>query len=72
MHMIEVINALRRIQRTLLQNLGCEPTPDELTTQMDITPDKVQGARSGGPAGRCALWTICGPRHQRRQRPRAT
>ncbi len=40
-HMTEVINKLSRIQRELLQDLGREPTPAELATQMDITPEKV-------------------------------
>ncbi|TML95258.1 MAG: RNA polymerase sigma factor [Actinobacteria bacterium] len=40
-HMMEVINTLRRIQRTLLQDLGRDPTPEELATQMDISPGKV-------------------------------
>jgi RNA polymerase primary sigma factor len=40
-HMVEVINKLGRIQRELLQDLGREPTPEELAKEMDITPDKV-------------------------------
>ena len=40
-HMTEVINKLGRIQRELLQDLGREPTPEELATEMDITPEKV-------------------------------
>src|SRR5437588_11021873 len=40
-HMIEVINKLGRLQRELLQNLGREPTPAELATELDITPEKV-------------------------------
>jgi RNA polymerase primary sigma factor len=40
-HMVEVINKLGRIQRELLQDLGREPTPDELAREMDITPEKV-------------------------------
>jgi RNA polymerase primary sigma factor len=40
-HMVEGINKLGRIQRELLQDLGREPTPDELAKEMDITPDKV-------------------------------
>jgi DNA-directed RNA polymerase sigma subunit (sigma70/sigma32) len=39
--MTEVINKLGRIHRELLQDLGREPTPEELATQMDVTPDKV-------------------------------
>ena len=40
-HMTEAINKLGRLRRQLLQDLGREPTPDELATEMDITPDKV-------------------------------
>ncbi|EJZ83041.1 RNA polymerase sigma factor rpoD [Corynebacterium otitidis ATCC 51513] len=40
-HMVEVINKLGRIQRELLQDLGREPTPQELAREMDITEDKV-------------------------------
>jgi RNA polymerase primary sigma factor len=40
-HMTEVINKLSRIQRELLQDLGREPTPAELATELDITPEKV-------------------------------
>jgi RNA polymerase primary sigma factor len=40
-HMMEMINTLRRIQRKLLQDLGREPTPEELAMELDITPEKV-------------------------------
>jgi RNA polymerase primary sigma factor len=40
-HMVEVINRLGRIQRDLLQDLGREPTPEDLAKEMDITPEKV-------------------------------
>ncbi len=40
-HMVEVINKLGRIQRELLQDLGREPTPEELAKEMDLTPEKV-------------------------------
>jgi RNA polymerase primary sigma factor len=40
-HMVEVINKLGRIQRELLQDLGREPTAEELAKEMDITPEKV-------------------------------
>jgi RNA polymerase primary sigma factor len=40
-HMIEVINKLGRMKRELLQDLGREPTPEELAKEMDITPEKV-------------------------------
>ena len=40
-HMVEVINKLARVQRQLLQDLGREPTPDELAVELDTTPEKV-------------------------------
>ena len=40
-HVIEVINKLGRVERELLQDLGREPTPDELAKEMDLPPDKV-------------------------------
>ncbi|MGZ0243525.1 MAG: RNA polymerase sigma factor [Actinomycetales bacterium] len=40
-HMVEVINKLARVQRQLLQDLGREPTPDELAAELDMTPEKV-------------------------------
>ena len=40
-HMVEVINKLRRVHRDLHHDLGREPTPEELATEMDITPEKV-------------------------------
>ena len=40
-HMVEVINKLARVQRQLLQDLGREPTPEELAKELDMTPDKV-------------------------------
>jgi RNA polymerase primary sigma factor len=40
-HMVEQINKLTRVQRQMLQDLGREPTPDELATELDMTPDKV-------------------------------
>ena len=41
-HMVETINKLIRIQRQLLQELGREPTPEEIAHEMDLTPDKVR------------------------------
>ena len=40
-HMVEVINKLARVQRQMLQDLGREPTPEELARELDITPEKV-------------------------------
>ena len=40
-HMVEVINKLARVQRQMLQDLGREPTPEELAKELDMTPDKV-------------------------------
>ncbi len=41
-HMVETINKLVRIQRQLLQDLGREPTPEEIATEMDLTPERVR------------------------------
>ena len=40
-HMVEIINKLARAQRQMLQDLGREPTPDELAIELDMTPEKV-------------------------------
>ena len=40
-HMVEVINKLARVQRQMLQDLGREPTPEELSHELDMTPEKV-------------------------------
>ena len=40
-HMVEVINKLARVQRQMLQDLGREPTPEELARELDMTPEKV-------------------------------
>nr|WP_304218687.1 RNA polymerase sigma factor RpoD [Fredinandcohnia onubensis] len=41
-HMVETINKLIRVQRQLLQDLGREPTPEEIGEDMDLTPEKVR------------------------------
>ncbi len=41
-HMVETINKLIRVQRQLLQELGREPTPEEIAEQMELTPEKVR------------------------------
>jgi RNA polymerase primary sigma factor len=41
-HMVETINKLIRVQRQLLQDLGREPTPEEIGEEMDLTPEKVR------------------------------
>lgn len=41
-HMVETINKLIRVQRQLLQDLGREPTPEEIAEEMDLTPEKVR------------------------------
>ncbi|HEY8365007.1 MAG TPA: RNA polymerase sigma factor RpoD [Haloplasmataceae bacterium] len=41
-HMVETINKLVRYQRQLTQELGREPTPEEIAIRMDTTPDKVR------------------------------
>ena len=45
-HMVEVINKLARVQRQMLQDLGREPTPEELAKELDMTPEKVVEVRS--------------------------
>jgi RNA polymerase primary sigma factor len=40
-HVVEVMNKLGRVQRHMLQELGREPTPDELATELDVTPERV-------------------------------
>jgi RNA polymerase primary sigma factor len=40
-HMVEIINKLARVQRQMLQDLGREPTPEELAVELDMTPEKV-------------------------------
>src|ERR1700746_1603049 len=40
-HMVEAVSRLARVQRQLLQDLGREPTPDELAAELDMTPDKL-------------------------------
>ncbi len=57
-HMVEVINKLGRIQRELLQDLGREPTPEELAKEMDITrrrcwrSSSTPGSHLAGPDDR--------------------
>ena len=59
-HMVEVINKLARVQRQMLQDLGREPTPEELALELDMTPEKVVEVQKYGrepislhtPAGR--------------------
>jgi RNA polymerase primary sigma factor len=40
-HMVEALSRLARVQRQMLQDLGREPTPDELAAGLDMTPEKV-------------------------------
>jgi RNA polymerase primary sigma factor len=40
-HMVEAVSTLARVQRRMLQDLGREPTPDELAVELDMTPEKV-------------------------------
>ena len=47
-HMVEVINKLARVQRQMLQDLGREPTPEELAVELDMTPEKVIEAQKYG------------------------
>ena len=41
-HMVETINKLIRIQRQLLQDLGRDPSPEEIGAEMDIKPERVR------------------------------
>jgi RNA polymerase primary sigma factor len=41
-HMVETINKLLRVSRTLVQELGREPSPEEIGIRMELTPDKVR------------------------------
>ena len=47
-HMVEAINTLARVQRQLLQDLGREPTPDELAAELDMTPEKLTEVQKYG------------------------
>ena len=47
-HMVEVINKLARVQRQMLQDLGREPTPEELAKELDMTPEKVTEVQKYG------------------------
>ena len=47
-HMVEVINKLSRVQRQMLQDLGREPTPDELARELDMSVEKVQEVQKYG------------------------
>ncbi len=49
-HMVEVINKLARVQRQMLQDLGREPTPEELAKELDMTPEKVVEVQKYGRA----------------------
>ncbi len=55
-HMVEVINKLARVQRQMLQDLGREPTPEELAVELDMTPEKVVEVQKYGRSRfRCIL-----------------
>ncbi|WP_238378018.1 RNA polymerase sigma factor [Acidothermus cellulolyticus] len=47
-HMVEVINKLARVQRQMLQDLGRDPTPEELAVELDMTPEKVMEVQKYG------------------------
>ena len=47
-HMVEVINTLARVQRQMLQDLGREPTPEELAVELDMTPERLVEVRKYG------------------------
>ncbi len=56
-HMVEVINKLARVQRQMLQDLGREPTPEELAVELDMTPEKVIEVQKYGP-GEAVSFTL--------------
>lgn len=65
-HMVEVINKLARVQRQMLQDLGREPTPEELSRELDMTPRRSSRCRSTAVSrSRCTP-----PGRRRRQRVR--
>src|SRR5258708_11301805 len=47
-HMVEIINRLAGVQRQMLQDLGREPTPEELAVELDMTPEKVAEVQKHG------------------------
>ena len=47
-HMVEVINKLARVQRQMLQDLGREPSPEELAKELDMTPERVVEVQKNG------------------------
>lgn len=49
-HMIEMINTLNGVTRELFMDLGRDPTPEELATEMNITPEKALMQRVKTPA----------------------
>ena len=66
-HMVEVINKLARVQRQMLQDLGREPTPEELAKELDMTPEKVVEVQK---YGREPVSLLDAARRGRRQRVR--
>ena len=66
-HMVEVINKLARVQRQMLQDLGREPTPEELAKELDMTPEKVVEVQK---YGREPISLAHAPGRGRRQRVR--
>ncbi len=63
-HMVENMNRLVRVQRQLLQDIGREPTPEEIAAEMGITPEKVQEIRRSArspPACTCRSATTATP-----------
>jgi RNA polymerase primary sigma factor len=49
LHVVEVVNKLALVQRRMRQDLGREPTPEELATQLDITPQRLTQVQKYGP-----------------------
>ena len=56
-HMIETINKLNRVSRQMMQDMGREPTPEELSKELDMPEDKV-----------CLLYTSPSPRDRQKSR----
>jgi len=60
-HMVEQINKLTRVQREMLQELGREPTPEELAKELDMTPEKVVEIQGYAREPVSLETTICAP-----------
>jgi RNA polymerase primary sigma factor len=68
-HMVEAIGRLARVQRQLLQDLGREPTPDELAAELDMTPEKAHRGAEVRPGADLPAHPAGRGRRQRVRRP---